>query len=137
MVPNRMSFACDPMRSFLYYGGRDQGCRDVKHCAASMPRQGLDYPCVSNRSEAALQLSEGSDLGSGANADRPLLPPQCLERAMKCAFGEFHLWYQVALSMVACGKVRPRAVGGVGVKLWILRGLRSLPGVSQGWRDVC
>ncbi|XP_021073379.1 tetratricopeptide repeat protein 7A isoform X2 [Mus pahari] len=29
---------------------------------------------------------------------------ECLERAMKCAFGEFHLWYQVALSMVACGK---------------------------------
>uniref|UniRef100_A0A5F9CX69 Tetratricopeptide repeat domain 7A n=1 Tax=Oryctolagus cuniculus TaxID=9986 RepID=A0A5F9CX69_RABIT len=29
---------------------------------------------------------------------------ECLERAMKFAFGEFHLWYQVALSMVACGK---------------------------------
>ncbi|XP_052602463.1 tetratricopeptide repeat protein 7A isoform X1 [Peromyscus californicus insignis] len=29
---------------------------------------------------------------------------ECLERAMKYAFGEFHLWYQVALSMVACGK---------------------------------
>uniref|UniRef100_A0A667GZ51 Tetratricopeptide repeat protein 7A n=1 Tax=Lynx canadensis TaxID=61383 RepID=A0A667GZ51_LYNCA len=28
----------------------------------------------------------------------------CLERAMKFAFEEFHLWYQVALSMVACGK---------------------------------
>ncbi|KAM9382291.1 tetratricopeptide repeat protein 7A isoform 2-T2 [Phaethornis superciliosus] len=29
---------------------------------------------------------------------------ECLERAMKFAFGEFHLWYQFALSMVACGK---------------------------------
>ncbi|XP_035747156.1 tetratricopeptide repeat protein 7A, partial [Egretta garzetta] len=29
---------------------------------------------------------------------------QCLERAMKFAFDEFHLWYQLALSMVACGK---------------------------------
>ncbi|XP_071595517.1 tetratricopeptide repeat protein 7A isoform X4 [Heliangelus exortis] len=29
---------------------------------------------------------------------------ECLERAMKLAFGEFHLWYQFALSMVACGK---------------------------------
>ncbi|XP_007650326.1 tetratricopeptide repeat protein 7A isoform X1 [Cricetulus griseus] len=29
---------------------------------------------------------------------------ECLERAMKYAFAEFHLWYQVALSMVACGK---------------------------------
>nr|XP_044993577.1 tetratricopeptide repeat protein 7A [Jaculus jaculus] len=29
---------------------------------------------------------------------------ECLERAMKFAFGEFHLWYQVALSMMACGK---------------------------------
>ncbi|XP_045684830.1 tetratricopeptide repeat protein 7A [Phyllostomus hastatus] len=29
---------------------------------------------------------------------------ECLERAMKFACGEFHLWYQVALSMVACGK---------------------------------
>ncbi|XP_073069607.1 tetratricopeptide repeat protein 7A isoform X2 [Manis javanica] len=29
---------------------------------------------------------------------------ECLERAMKFAFGKFHLWYQVALSMVACGK---------------------------------
>lgn len=38
--------------------------------------------------------------------------PQCLERAMKFAFGEFHLWYQVALSMVACGKVRPWSAGG-------------------------
>lgn len=25
---------------------------------------------------------------------------------MKFAFDEFHLWYQLALSMVACGKVR-------------------------------
>lgn len=32
---------------------------------------------------------------------------------MKFAFGEFHLWYQVALSMVACGKVRPRARCGL------------------------
>uniref|UniRef100_A0A8C9E222 Tetratricopeptide repeat domain 7A n=1 Tax=Phocoena sinus TaxID=42100 RepID=A0A8C9E222_PHOSS len=31
---------------------------------------------------------------------------ECLERAMKFAFGEFHLWYQVALSMVACGKLK-------------------------------
>ncbi|XP_010362602.1 tetratricopeptide repeat protein 7A isoform X2 [Rhinopithecus roxellana] len=30
---------------------------------------------------------------------------ECLERAMKFAFGEFHLWYQLALSMVACGKL--------------------------------
>ncbi|XP_020652543.2 tetratricopeptide repeat protein 7A isoform X1 [Pogona vitticeps] len=29
---------------------------------------------------------------------------ECLERAMKLAFGEFHLWYQLALSMTACGK---------------------------------
>ncbi|XP_072436711.1 tetratricopeptide repeat protein 7A-like [Chiloscyllium punctatum] len=27
-----------------------------------------------------------------------------LERAMKFAFDEFHLWYQLALSLVACGK---------------------------------
>ncbi|XP_059325380.1 tetratricopeptide repeat protein 7A isoform X2 [Ammospiza nelsoni] len=30
---------------------------------------------------------------------------ECLERAMKFAFDEFHLWYQLALSMVACGKL--------------------------------
>ncbi|XP_061481429.1 tetratricopeptide repeat protein 7A isoform X2 [Rhineura floridana] len=30
---------------------------------------------------------------------------ECLERAMKLAFGEFHLWYQLALSMTACGKL--------------------------------
>ncbi|NWV76841.1 TTC7A protein, partial [Dasyornis broadbenti] len=29
---------------------------------------------------------------------------ECLERAMKFAFDEFHLWYQLALSMIACGK---------------------------------
>ncbi|XP_068089143.1 tetratricopeptide repeat protein 7A isoform X2 [Hyperolius riggenbachi] len=29
---------------------------------------------------------------------------ECLERAMKLAFGEFHLWYQLALSMISCGK---------------------------------
>ncbi|XP_063774780.1 tetratricopeptide repeat protein 7A isoform X3 [Pseudophryne corroboree] len=29
---------------------------------------------------------------------------ECLERAMKFAFGEFHLWYQLALSMISCGK---------------------------------
>ncbi|KAM6368351.1 tetratricopeptide repeat protein 7A isoform 1-T1 [Alca torda] len=29
---------------------------------------------------------------------------ECLERAMKFAFDEFHVWYQLALSMVACGK---------------------------------
>lgn len=30
---------------------------------------------------------------------------QCLERAMKFAFEEFHLWYQFALSLMAAGKV--------------------------------
>uniref|UniRef100_A0A8C5MR41 Tetratricopeptide repeat domain 7A n=1 Tax=Leptobrachium leishanense TaxID=445787 RepID=A0A8C5MR41_9ANUR len=30
---------------------------------------------------------------------------ECLERAMKFAFGEFHLWYQLALSMISCGKL--------------------------------
>lgn len=30
--------------------------------------------------------------------------PQCLERAMKFAFEEFHLWYQLALSLMAAGK---------------------------------
>ncbi|XP_074142871.1 tetratricopeptide repeat protein 7A [Sminthopsis crassicaudata] len=29
---------------------------------------------------------------------------ECLERAIKFACEEFHLWYQLALSMVACGK---------------------------------
>lgn len=29
---------------------------------------------------------------------------QCLERAMKFAFEEFHLWYQLALSLMAAGK---------------------------------
>ncbi|XP_055581392.1 tetratricopeptide repeat protein 7A isoform X3 [Falco cherrug] len=33
-----------------------------------------------------------------------VLLAECLERAMKFAFDEFHLWYQLALSMVACGK---------------------------------
>ena len=32
-------------------------------------------------------------------------PNQCLERAMKFAFEEFHLWYQFALSLMAAGKV--------------------------------
>ncbi|KAG7262342.1 hypothetical protein CRUP_034324 [Coryphaenoides rupestris] len=30
--------------------------------------------------------------------------PRCLERAMKFAFEEFHLWYQLALSLMAAGK---------------------------------
>lgn len=46
---------------------------------------------------------------------------------MKCAFGEFHLWYQVALSMVACGKVRHRAVG------W---GLNTHSGPFWRWRAM-
>ncbi|KAJ8359733.1 hypothetical protein SKAU_G00162580 [Synaphobranchus kaupii] len=29
---------------------------------------------------------------------------QCLERAMKFSFNEFHLWYQLGLSLMACGK---------------------------------
>lgn len=33
---------------------------------------------------------------------------------MKFAFEEFHLWYQVALSMVACGKVRTGVCVGWG-----------------------
>lgn len=39
-------------------------------------------------------------------AERTLLTaaPQCLERAMKFAFEEFHLWYQLALSLMAAGK---------------------------------
>ncbi|XP_029449233.1 tetratricopeptide repeat protein 7A isoform X2 [Rhinatrema bivittatum] len=34
-----------------------------------------------------------------------VLLSECLERAMKFAFDEFHLWYQLALSMMACGKL--------------------------------
>lgn len=30
---------------------------------------------------------------------------QCLERAMKFAFNEFHLWHQLGLSLMAAGKV--------------------------------
>lgn len=29
---------------------------------------------------------------------------------MKLAFGEFQLWYQLALSMAASGKVRPKPI---------------------------
>ncbi|XP_061083820.1 tetratricopeptide repeat protein 7A isoform X1 [Conger conger] len=29
---------------------------------------------------------------------------ECLERAMKFSFNEFHLWYQLGLSLMACGK---------------------------------
>ncbi|MBN3320272.1 TTC7A protein, partial [Atractosteus spatula] len=29
---------------------------------------------------------------------------KCLERAMKFSFNEFHLWYQLGLSLMACGK---------------------------------
>ncbi|MGH0150470.1 UNVERIFIED_CONTAM: hypothetical protein FKN15_047258 [Acipenser sinensis] len=31
---------------------------------------------------------------------------ECLERALKFSFDEFHLWYQLALSLMACGRVR-------------------------------
>ncbi|XP_076156255.1 tetratricopeptide repeat protein 7B [Alosa pseudoharengus] len=37
---------------------------------------------------------------------------ECLERAMKFAFEEFHLWYQLALSLMAAGKI-PEALGYV------------------------
>lgn len=30
---------------------------------------------------------------------------QCLERAMKFSFNEFHLWHQLGLSLMAAGKV--------------------------------
>lgn len=33
------------------------------------------------------------------------LSSQCLERAMKFAFNEFHLWHQLGLSLMAAGKV--------------------------------
>uniref|UniRef100_A0A8C9QT06 Tetratricopeptide repeat domain 7A n=1 Tax=Scleropages formosus TaxID=113540 RepID=A0A8C9QT06_SCLFO len=36
---------------------------------------------------------------------------ECLERAMKFSFNEFHLWYQLGLSLMACGK----AAGAVSV----------------------
>ena len=31
---------------------------------------------------------------------------QCLDRGMKPAFEEFHLWFQFALSVISAGKVR-------------------------------
>ena len=30
---------------------------------------------------------------------------QCLDRGMKVAFEEFHLWFQFALSLISAGKV--------------------------------
>lgn len=35
-----------------------------------------------------------------------ILCHQCLERAMKFSYNEFHLWYQLGLSLMASGKVR-------------------------------
>lgn len=55
---------------------------------------------------------------------------------MKFAFEEFHLWYQVALSMVACGKVRPRdrvAGEGGGIPAFGASALlQSPPGLGRG-----
>ncbi|KAG9481791.1 hypothetical protein GDO78_010815 [Eleutherodactylus coqui] len=41
---------------------------------------------------------------------------ECLERAMKFAFEEFHLWYQFALSLMAAGKVMSSAASLRGVQ---------------------
>ncbi|XP_007190118.2 tetratricopeptide repeat protein 7A isoform X1 [Balaenoptera acutorostrata] len=56
---------------------------------------------VSLRSAAAIYDLLSITLG---RRGQYVMLSECLERAMKFAFGEFHLWYQVALSMVACGK---------------------------------
>lgn len=55
-------------------------------------------------------------------------PNQCLERAMKFAFEEFHLWYQFALSLMAAGKVRPPVRAGLRVRA---RGLWTPGAVSH------
>ncbi|XP_046280685.1 tetratricopeptide repeat protein 7A isoform X3 [Marmota monax] len=64
------------------------------------PEQAEDR-MVSLRNAAAIYDLLSITLGRRGQYD---MLSECLERAMKFAFGEFHLWYQVALSMVACGK---------------------------------
>lgn len=49
-----------------------------------------------------LHLGVFNQVGDKTRKMSPL--PQCLERAMKFAFEEFHLWYQLALSLMAAGK---------------------------------
>ncbi|XP_012494323.1 PREDICTED: tetratricopeptide repeat protein 7A isoform X2 [Propithecus coquereli] len=71
--------------------------------------EGDNLYCPKDNIEEALLLLLISESMATRDVVLSRVPEQeedrtCLERAMKFAFGEFHLWYQVALSMVACGK---------------------------------
>ncbi|XP_037017075.2 tetratricopeptide repeat protein 7A isoform X1 [Artibeus jamaicensis] len=72
--------------------------RDV--VLSRVPEQEQDR-AVSLRNAAAIYDLLSITLG---RRGQYVMLSECLERAMKFACGEFHLWYQVALSMVACGK---------------------------------
>uniref|UniRef100_A0A3Q2XWF5 Tetratricopeptide repeat domain 7A n=1 Tax=Hippocampus comes TaxID=109280 RepID=A0A3Q2XWF5_HIPCM len=50
-------------------------------------------------------------IGMARRRQYNMLSEQCLERAMKFSFNEFHLWHQLGLSLMASGK----AVGAVSV----------------------
>lgn len=63
---------------------------------------GLTLVCIDTNSHAA-----GVTLAILRRLHLFFFPNQCLERAMKFAFEEFHLWYQFALSLMAAGKVSP------------------------------
>ncbi|NXQ10874.1 TTC7A protein, partial [Peucedramus taeniatus] len=78
-------------------------------CCAQANRDAVISRAPEQQDDRAVSLQDASavyDLLSitlGRRGQYVMLS-ECLERAMKFAFDEFHLWYQLALSMVACGK---------------------------------
>ncbi|NXS68114.1 TTC7A protein, partial [Pandion haliaetus] len=82
---------------------------DVSFVSAQANRDAVISRAPDQQDDRAISLRDASavyDLLSitlGRRGQYVMLS-ECLERAMKFAFDEFHLWYQLALSMVACGK---------------------------------
>ncbi|NXU19995.1 TTC7A protein, partial [Pardalotus punctatus] len=82
---------------------------DVSLVSAQANRDAVISRAPDQRDDRAVSLQDASavyDLLSitlGRRGQYVMLS-ECLERAMKFAFDEFHLWYQLGLSMVACGK---------------------------------
>ncbi|NXE18321.1 TTC7A protein, partial [Ardeotis kori] len=114
------SYSCTQKRSkdsFFYFSLLSGGRRAFEHSSVLLimslihiaNRDAVISRAPDQQDDRAVSLRDASavyDLLSitlGRRGQYVMLS-ECLERAMKFAFDEFHLWYQLALSMVACGK---------------------------------
>eukprot|EP00064_Thunnus_orientalis_P011974 superscaffoldBa00001784_g12007 len=91
------------------YSGEKRTQKKLCCCSSSANRDAVLSRIPEHNNDRIISLQSASvvydllTIALGRRGQYEMLS-ECLERAMKFAFEEFHLWYQLALSLMAAGK---------------------------------